>query len=79
VCGSPDNPRMSIVSKESKDTLTGGVSKDSKDTLTGGGLVYMWIPGQSQDDIVSKESKDTLTGGGLVYVDPGTIPGCHSV
>jgi hypothetical protein len=29
---------------------------------------------------VSKESKDTLTGwGGLVYVDPGTIPGCHSV
>jgi hypothetical protein len=24
MCGSPDNPRMSIVSKESKDTLTEG-------------------------------------------------------
>jgi hypothetical protein len=62
---SRDNPRMSIVSKESKDTLTEG------------GLVYAC---RSRDNprmsTVSKESKDTLTEGGLVCVGPQTIPGC---
>ena len=37
VCGSWDNPGISMVSKESKDTLTEG------------GMVCVWIPGQSQD------------------------------
>ena len=63
VCGSWDNPRISVVSKESKDTLTEG------------GKVYYGSWDNPRISIVSKESIDTLTEGGMVCVDPWTIPG----